>query len=235
MRNVRQREWIFDGSFAVPTSAGDGQPWVLTDTSSGGSPTMVNTANGLVTTLAATSEAENMCLSFGNILSYDIDDLIKFEADLSVSGIDAATTLVIGMASNRHDTPDSVAAHAWFRLEGSASLSALLAETDDGTNDNDDKATGLTLGSSVVQLGISFKEGVYTQAPPAAPLGGKANVLFSASNSSGLLRPVARNTLFNMSNYSGGLQPIMQLQKASGTGVPSVTLKRIKVVYRDNY
>ncbi len=235
MRKVRKDEWIFNGSFLVPTSAGDGKPWVKTDTSSSGSPTMLNTASGLVTTLAATSEAENMCLSHGDILSYDIDDLIKFECDLFVSGIDAVTTLVVGMASARHDTPDSVAAHAWFRLEGSASTSALLVETDDGTNDNDDKATGLTLGSSMVQLGIDFKSGIYTQAPPAAPLGGKANVLFSASNSSGLLRPVARGTLFNMNNYTGGLQPLMQLQKASGTGVPAVTIKRIAVTYRDNY
>lgn len=221
----------FEGPFTPGTASGDGKPWVKTDTSSAGSPTMLTTAAGLVCTLAATNEVENMCLSFGDILTFDIDQLVTAKFDVSVAGIDANTTFVIGMASARNDTPDSVAAHAWFRIEGSASTSALLVETDDGTNDNDDKATGFTLGSTSLQLCIDFKSGILTQAPPSAPLGGKANVQFSAQNSSGLLRRVADRTLFNMSNYSGGLQPIVQLQKASGTGTPSFTLRGVEITY----
>lgn len=232
MRNqIRYFREYFEGAFTPGTASGAGKPWVKTDTSSAGAPTMLTTAAGLVTTLAADSEAENMCLSFGDILTFDIDQLVHAKFDIAVAGINSVTTLVVGMASARNDTPDSVAAHAWFRLEGSASTSALLVETDDGTNDNDDKATGLSLGSTSLQLAIEFKSGILTQAPPSAPLGGKANVIFSAQNAQGQLRRVADRQLFNMSNYSAGLQPLVQLQKASGTGTPSFTLRAVEIAY----
>jgi hypothetical protein len=220
----------FEGPFTPGTASADGKPWIKTDVSSSGTPTLLTTAAGLVGTLAATDEVENLCVSFGDVLFFDIDQIVLAKFDVAVAGIDSATTFVCGLGSARHDTPDSVAANAWFRLQGSASLSALLVESDDGTNDNDDKATGLTLGATSLQLAIDFKNGIFTQSPPAAPLGGKAAVSFFAQGSQGLQR-VADRTHFNMSNYSAGLQPIIQLQKTGGTGTPSFTLRGVEITY----
>lgn len=192
--------------------------WTIKDTSASGTPTYVNSAAGAVLTLAATSEAEIVTLYQNDVLIYDIDQIQSISFDAKVSGIDAATTLCFGLASAQNDTADSVTANAWFRMEGSASTSNVVVETDDGTNDNDDKATGTTLASTMKRFTIAFGES-----------GGAANtkdVRFYIDN-----QRVASTTTFDMSNYTSGLQPFVQLQKASGTGTPAVTIRRVQVVY----
>lgn len=232
-RDVLIDDYRFTGARIVPATAVDG-PWSKVAVTTGGTPTLLNSGGACVGTIVAGGGgAESICLYTGDNLGYDIDDLISAEFWLSVSGIESVTTLVCGMASAQNATPDSVAAHAWFRMEGSASTTALLVETDDGTTDTDDKATGMTLGSTVRKLQIKFADDVYSAAPPASNLGGKANVKFLAENSQGLLVPVATTTRFDMSAYSSRLQPMVQLQRASGSGTPAFSLRRVRITYRE--
>lgn len=195
--------------------------WTIKDTSSGGTPTYTVGSTGCVLTLAATNEAEVVTLYHNNVLVFPINDpgLVSVEFIVSVSGIDSATTLVMGVASAQADTADDVAHHAWFRMEGSASTSNLLTETDDATTNDDDNATGSTLSTTLKKLVISFRYGL-------------DDVRFSVENA----RVSSANT-FNMEAIPGGtvLQPFVQLQKASGTGTPSVTIRRVTITYGYSY
>ena len=100
-------------------------------------------------------------------------------------------------------------------MEGSASTSALVVETDDGTNDNNDVATGTSLASTLKTLVIDFEAGL-------------SDVKFYVDG-----ERVASSTTFDMSNVTAaqGVQPFVQLQKASGTGVASVTIREFEVIY----
>lgn len=226
-------DFRFNGAYAPPLAASaDGGPWVKADTSAAGSPTVAAANGKMKLLLAATSEVENLCLYFGDNLAYDIDDLISAEFWVDCpAALDAATSIAFGMGSARNDDPDAIAANAMFRLLGGNSV---ICETDDGTNDTDDKSTGLTLGTTTRKFAIDFASGVKTQSPPAYSIGGKGNVLFSAENSSGLERPVCQNVHFDMSNYSGGLQPFVQIQKTADTNVDYVQVKRIRIEYKQS-
>jgi hypothetical protein len=213
-----------------PPTTAVGGPWVKTDTSENGTP-VVSAVNGKMKLLFDnTSEIQNVSLSFGGQLPYDIDELVRADFWVDVPAtLDAATSIAIGMISARNDAIDSIAEAALFRLIGS---NALVVETDDGTNNNDDVATGIELGTTTRRLSIDFASGVQTVAPPGVSKGGKGSVLFSAENASGLLRPVAQNQLFDMSNYAGGLQPFVQIQKTADTNVDFVQIKRVRIEYR---
>lgn len=188
--------------------------WAVGDSSSSGTPTYVNnTGGGFTATLDSTSEAEYVYLFQADKLVFDINELkspVSFIAE--VSGVDAVTEIVLGLASAHNATNDTVAANAWFRMQGSASTSAVVVETDDGTNDNDDVATGATLDGVAKEFTIDFSNG-------------KSDVRFFIDN-----QRVAAGTTFDMSNYSGGLQPYFRVGKASGTGTPSITVHFIDPV-----
>jgi len=97
-------------------------------------------------------------------------------------------------------------------MVGANSTTAVYVETDDGTRDNDDVATGATLGTSYKEFVIDFT-------------GGKSNVKFYIDGAR-----VAASTTFDMSGYSSGLQPIIQLQKAANTNVDAVSIDYVEVV-----
>lgn len=206
-----------DDFFGADTfaTAGQGSPWAIADTSAAGTPTYATvspSATGEVQLkLAATSEAENVCLSFGDVLCFDIDNIQRFEARVKVSGMTTGTELVFGLGSARNDTTDSVAANAWFKMVGATSTTAVVVETDDGTIDRDDIATGQTLGTTYKRFVIDFT-------------GGKGNVKFYIDGNR-----VAASTVFDMSNYSASLQPIIQIQKGVNTNVDSVTIDYVEV------
>ncbi len=181
--------------------------------------------------LTATNEEQNLCLYMGDVLRYDIDQLIRVEwlAKLTSAAM-TDVSLVMGMGSARNDTLDSVADHAWFKCIASL---AVVCESDDGTNDNDDKATGETLVTAVERrFAIDFSVGVQTVSPPGTSKGGKGNVHFYMDDSSGRLKRVCSSTLFDISNYSAGLQFIAQIQKASGTTLGVLGIKDIKVEHK---
>jgi hypothetical protein len=193
--------------------------WTIKDTSAAGTPTYVVNGDGAVLTLAATSEAEIVTFYHNNVRTIKLEDLVSIEWALKVSGIDSSTILVAGVASDQNDTADSVAEHAWFRIEGATSLSNLVAETDDATTDNNDKATGTTLSTTLKRLKVDFSNGL-------------DDVRFLVNGS----RRASAQT-FDMQALVAdtAIQPFVQLQKATGTGVPSVTARSVTMVYRYDY
>ncbi|MBK8916453.1 MAG: hypothetical protein IPM64_17950 [Phycisphaerales bacterium] len=193
--------------------------WTIKDTSAAGTPTYLCTEEGAVLTLAATSEAEIVTLYHNDVKAFPLGDIVSIEWAVKVSGIDSTTTLVMGIASSQNDTADSVQEHAWFRMEGSASTTALVAETDDNTTNNDDKATGATLSTTTRRLKVDFSNGL-------------DDVRFYVDGSRR-----ASATTFDMQAATDGLdlQPFVQLQKASGTGTPSVTIRSCIITYRYSF
>lgn len=224
--------WNFRGHLAFPaTASGAGTPWVKADTSAVGTPSIAGAnGGGVELKFSVDAEVQNLCLYFGDKLAYDIDDLIRaWFIVKTVATLDAATMLAFGMAGARNDVLDSVAQHAWFRLEANNNV---VVETDDGTTDLDDKATGLTLNDAFRRFEINFSERVSTQEPPTVSTGGKSHVGFYASNAQGSLRRVASGTRFNMSAYSDGLQPLLQIQKTADANVDSLTVLQVGVEYK---
>lgn len=220
-RGVRCLEDFFDRAQAFTTTPGQ-NGWTIADTSSSGTPTyLCATEDGgaAVLTLAATSEAENVCLYHNDVLAFDLAQIQHVEFIAKVSGIDSATTVVMGVGSARNDTPDSVAVNAWFRIEGATSTSAVVVETDDGTTDNDDKATGATLSSTYKKFTIDFTQGL-------------SDVRFYIDG-----ERVAAATTFTMASITSGqnVQPIVQVQKGSGTGTPAITVAAVKIQYKYAY
>ena len=90
----------------------------------------------------------------------------------------------------------------------------MVVESDDGTVDNDDVATGQSLVNAYKKFVISFAAG-------------KSDVRFYVDG----VR-VAASTTFDMSNYSGGLQPLIQLQKTADANTDSVVIDYVKVISR---
>ena len=118
------------------------------------------------------------------------------------------------MASARNDAIDTIGEAALFRVIGSGSTTNLVVESDDGTNNNDDIATGTTLVNAYKKLVISFANGT-------------ADVRFYVDGAR-----VAASQLFDMSNYTGGLQPYFQLQKSSDANANSVVIDYVRVKSR---
>ena len=204
----------FDRAQALTTTPGE-NGWTIALLTSVGVETHLTTSDGMVLTLEATSEAQIVTMYQNDILILPIERLKSIEYDVEVAGIDAVTTLVFGVGSARNDTDDTVAINAWFRMEGSVSTANVVVETDDGTDDNNDVATGKTLAATKFRFRIDFERGL-------------TDVRFYIDGDR-----VAAGTTFDMSNVSAGqgVQPIVQLQKASGTGTPSVTIRRLRYSY----
>lgn len=203
----------FNGTVATfPTSADPATPWLVDDTSASGTPTYTKGTSAATLTLAATSEVENVCLHFGDALDFDIDDIQRVEMRVKLAAaFTSGSELVFGVGSARNDTSDSVAAHAWFKMVGASSTSAVYVETDDGTTDDDDNDTGETLATTYKRFVIDFT-------------GGKSDVKFYIDG-----KRVLASTTFSLAAYSAGLQPIVQLQKAANTNADSVIIDYVKV------
>ena len=204
----------FLGSQSLTASPAGSDIWDIADTSSAGTPTYtVGGINGEATlAFDSQAEAQNVCLFMSDRLNFDIDKLLRVEmAVKTVASLDSATSLAFGMASARNDAIDSITAHASFRLIGDNSV---VVETDDGTTDLDDKATGTTLVATYKRFVIDFS-------------GGTGNVKFYIDGVQ-----VATATTFDMSAYTAGLQPYVQIQKTSDNNTDSVTVDYIKIVSR---
>lgn len=219
MKNMIVWEDNFCGHRVYSATAGSnvGHQWLIADTSSAGTPTYAPVAarRGMTITHDNTSEAQNVCLYFGDKLSFDIDDLIEVEFQVKVAQalMNAASSVAFGMIGNRNDAIDSIAQAAIFRLIGASA--AVLVESDDGTTDLDDVATGKTLATTLKRFVISFAAGT-------------RDVRFFIDG-----QPVAEGTTFNMSAYTGGLQPMLQLQKTAATPTDAVTIEKVKITCRE--
>jgi hypothetical protein len=187
--------------------------WLIADTSAAGTPVFSRGGvNGLATIgFDSQNEVQNVCLYHGDDLGFDIDlvDQIEIGLFLGQATVDSATSIAWGLASARNDDPDALAAAALFRCIGST---AIVCESDDGTTNKDDVATGKTLGQTLTKFVISFAAG-------------KSNVKFYAGADR-----VAASTTFDMSAYSAGLQPFFQIQKTADTNTDSVKVDYVKIV-----
>ena len=203
----------FNGTVAtLPASADPATAWLIDDTSAAGTPVYTKGTSVATLTLASTSEVENVCLHFGDALDFDIDLIQSIEKRVRLGVVfTTGSELVFGVGSTRNDTTNSVVAHAWFKMVGANSTTAVYAESDDGTQDNDDVETGATLGTAFKRFVIDFT-------------GGKSNVKFYVDG-----ERVAAATTFDMSGYAAGLQPIIQLQKAANTNVDSVVIDYVRI------
>lgn len=219
-RSLNWRD-LFVGHRVYSATAGSnvGHNWKITDTSSGGTPTYVPASNdrAVALTFDNTNEIQNVCLNFGDVLSFDIDDLVeaRFRVKMAQSAVNAATMMAFGLQSARNDAIDSIAAHASFRVIGADSTTNVVVESDDGTVDKDDVASGLTLINAYKDFVISFANG-------------KKDVRFFIDG-----QPVALDTTFDMSNYSGSLQPYCQLQKTASTNTDGVVFGPCEVTFRE--
>lgn len=122
--------------------------WRTVETSVNLAPALVDDAtNGVVqltldsddvTAIGALYHNDNLQFSLKNGL------MMEFRATLAVLPTTADATVgtaVMGLASAHNAVCDSVATNVWFRAEGNG---ALLWESDDGNNDDDDNACGVT-------------------------------------------------------------------------------------------
>lgn len=223
MVNREVRDWCdyFDRAQAFTTTPGQ-NGWTIKDTSSAGTPTylcITEDGGAAKLTLASTSEAEIVTLYHNDVLAFDLSRIQHVEYVAKVAGIDSVTTLTMGVADAQNDTDDSVAVSAWFRMQGSASTSAVVVETDDATTNNDDVSTGTTLSSTYKTFKIDFTRGL-------------SDIRFYIDG-----EPVATGTTFSMASVTAGqnVQPFIQLQKASGTGTPSVTIAKARIKYTTAY
>jgi len=196
--------------------------WTIKDVSSAGAPTyLCATEDGgkAVLTLAANSEAEQVTLYQNDVLIYDLAQLQKIWWIAKVAGIDSVTQLALGVANAQNATLDTVGVNAWFRMEGSVSTTAIVIETDDGTTDDDDNATGKTLAAVYKKFELDFT-------------GGLRDIRFYIDG-----EPVGTTGPYTLGGVTAGqnVQPFVQLQKASGTGTPSVELAQFGVTYRWAY
>lgn len=218
-REVLVFEDYFNRAQALTTTPGQ-NGWTVADTSSSGTPTyLVATGDGggMVLTLTSTSEAQIVTMYHNDVLCFDYRTIQNVEIIAKVSGIDAVTTLVMGVSGARNDTADSAATHAWFRMEGSVSTANVVVETDDAVTDNDDKATGTTLAAVYKTFVIDFTKGI-------------TDIRFYIDG-----EPVATSTTFSLNGLTAGLnaQPMVMIQKASGTGTPAVTIKKFRIQYTE--
>jgi hypothetical protein len=207
----------FNRAQALTTTPGF-NGWTIKDTSSSGTPTYLcaGSGAGMVLTIVNTNEAEIVTMYTNDVLPYDLLKINNVWWTAKVAGIDAVTTLVMGVASAQNDTADTVTTNAWFRMEGSASTSALLWETDDNTTNDDDNATGTTLAATYKRMMIDFTQGM-------------SAIRFFVD---GALVGTGSMAAVTSATY---VQPFVQVQKASGTGTPVVTIGQFGISYKWNY
>ncbi len=220
----------FIGAGTFVTSAGL-DPWVVTDTSSSGTPTYTRLDHGETAgafrpgvaqlLFDSQTEAQNVCLSFGDKLAFDINSVKGFECGVKfveTTGTtkDSNTTLAFGLTGDRNDAIDSIAVAAIFRLASGSASNVMVVETDDTVNNNDDAVTGFTMTTSVWgKFKIDFSD--------------LTSVKFYAGMAGGAFSRIAKAVTFDMSNYAAGLQPFFQLQKASDNNTDAVQIDYVKV------
>jgi hypothetical protein len=186
--------------------------WNVVDVGDATEAITADSANGVFKLhLAATNEAEDAVLYHGDNKTFDVGSGLIFETRVNVAvNIGTGVTAVFGMAGDHNLAKDSVTEHAWFRLQAS---NAVLAETDDTTNDNDDIATGVTAVAGTYNIyRIDFTD--------------LTDVKFYIDGAR-----VASGTTFNMSNLTAAeqqMQPYFSLDKASGTGLGDLDIDYVK-------
>lgn len=197
--------------------------WRITDTSAAGTPTYAIKADKehgeFEIAFDNTNEAQIVTLSTNDELNVDSQNDPVFVARFLVDAtLNANDSLVIGLAGAQNDTLDSVAQHAWFRIEGANT--SLLVETDDGTTDNDDNDStfDLTAGTHV-EVKIDMSD--------------TSNVKFYYRETlAGAWTRILEDEAFDVSAYTGNYQPFVQFQKSSGTQTTGMRIDYIRCTWK---
>jgi hypothetical protein len=205
-------DFFGDGATTVPTSASWNNPWKKTVTAASGTPQVTfgldngssaGPAGILHMGFTNNTQIENLCVDWGNVLSFSIDDQLIYRTRLRLgqATIDSATSIFFGLGGDRNDTITSIAQRVGFTLVGSVSTSIVYVVTDDGVTDSGNISTGVALSTGWKDFEIRIRN--------------KTNILFSMTGADGSFGPIARGTVFSMSGYSGAFQPYYQIQKTS--------------------
>lgn len=190
-------------------------PWKYAETGSSTNPTgdYSAAADGrFVLTHSADSEAQSMRVDWGDSTQINLSKKPVFEARLAVNfagaNFSADQRIVIGLASAYNATLDSIATNAWFRIEG-ANLN-ILAETDDGTTDDDDNDTGIDIVDNTMTV---FEIDCSDLSAVRFSVDGVHAAVLDMSD-------VTANTL---------VQPIIAIQRDAGTEQEVVTIDYVRV------
>ena len=228
---TKRYDFLGAGQLNIGVAANAG-PFVQAKTGTPGN--IVHALGALKLPIAATVEAEANCAYFGDDLCFDIDDIksLRIVAKMTAIGATEVVEAVFGLASARNDNPDTIAEGIFWKVKAS---NVVVLESDDGTNNNDDIATGLTLSTTYREFVLDFSSGVLPRSPlEGGSVGGKSHVLASMSDSNGKLIPVCRSTVFDLSNYAGGLQLIAQIYKSSADDTGTLYIKSIEIELKEN-
>lgn len=203
--------------FVAP--AGSNLPAWLVGTKTGSSTNNVvdyasNEAGGLYKLLHSNdSEAQTMRLTSGDNLWINMSKKplvdIGFKVTLSGSTLSADQRLVVGVGSAYNATLDSVTTNCWLRVEGASN--SIKIESDDGTTDTDDTASGYSITSgTAVHVQFDFSDL------------SKVRVLINGAL-------VA--TSLNMSALAANtkVQPFIAIQRDAGTETDRLDIDYIKV------
>lgn len=203
-------------------------PWVQAIT---GTPGAIRNNNGVLKIpLAATVEAECNRLYMAD-LAYRIADLVAARFVVACSAaLPAGVGIAFGMAHTPADDPDNINQGVWFRVLAG---NTVVCESDDGTTDVDDVATGQSLGLKLRQFVINFRDGVWQGDPrDGGAVGGYKAIQMAMHNASGILIPVAAGTKFTLAAAGGPLQPFLQIFKSSVYTGPNLYVKEIEIEYK---
>jgi hypothetical protein len=223
---------VFHGQYIPPADGATATgPFVKTITGAAPPTVLGVSGGGVALALTATNEAQNVCLSYGDVLSIPAARLCWAEFFVKLTASLAADVIASwGLATARADDPTAISAFALFQCNGDNNLDI---DTDDNVIDNGAKATGLTIAATRWQKTvINFVEGYTTISPPSQSLGSLSNVLFRADDARGKLKTLVENFRFDMSGLAAlNLQPYAQIQKTAGTSVGTLTIERIRYAF----
>lgn len=209
------RTFDFDGAVGASLPAGVSK-W---DVSSAGTPTADYDADAAAGTYTFahdnTDEAQIIGLYGGDNRSIPAAGQPIFQARVKLTPggdtMSADQRFVVGLCSDVNTTLDSVATHAWFRVEG-ANLN-LLYESDDGTTDDDDNDSGVDIAKGTfITLRIDLTD--------------LSRVSFQVNAEAGAGFVEVGTT--DMSAASGTLQVVCALQKDAGTETDAATVDYIQ-------
>jgi len=203
----------FLGYQAMLSESGSAGRWLTVETDLNLAMALVAdlSGGGLQGTLDSDSSAQQAVLYCGDQRNIDVSKSAGFEARVNLAVLPTTgVDFVCGLAGDHNATRDSIDVGAWFRCQASG---ALLCESDDTTNNNDDVAAGITLvAGTTYTFYIDFS--VLT------------DVKFYVNN----VR-VCADTTFDLSNLAtveNIMQPYIGLGKASGTGVGTMYVNMVQ-------
>ena len=188
--------------------------WNIVDVNAATEGFVVDSVNGVFRLFLDGTDAndEDAVLYHGDNRTFDVDNGLIFETKIDVAHLPTLTAEgVIGMCGDHTLIKDDALESAWFKLDGSG---AIVVETDDTTNDNDDVATGVTAVPGTPNI---FRIDFTTL----------ANVKFFIDG----VR-VATGTTFDMSNLATTeliLQPYFSLEKTGDAGVGTFDIDYVKI------